>query len=1129
MELLSPISSSRSPIISNGSSLFSPRFSFPNSSKKNSFKIQAPCSRICRYPSFNLPRCRRNFLVVFANFSRPTRRSNSLRKKLTQEQQVRRIHIPSNPNSDFQLPERTSEHSESSGGVGIDVSDTSVETRPKGLGESVLWNRLENWVDQYKKDIEFWGIGSGPIFTVFQDSNGNVKSVSINEDEILKRCQVERMDLDDPKGVNYKISTAKTIAREIENGKDVLPRNSSVAKFVIQGDDESSFLKAAQGFSFRPEVLSKFSGVGGLILCSFLLLFSLKKLFAFRKEEVEYTELEKEMMRRKIKSRKEKEVLDNGRVEIIQVRAEPPKVSVEKPRLDKQELMRTIAKEKSKVPITKLVLGESTGNLNSSVADLSNKIQEIRDMARDVREMEAKEDPLSFSDENNLSSVNGSLPNEDEIIEPMDEGSCFLSDNSRHNKHVLEDVESGLLHNVASVETKDLQVSSNSNMEVPHGGNSTTWDVKDCKTSLGIMDTTESDTSCKTNKLETDSEQKKLKIIRSVKEAREYLSERHQKQKPDEKIHGRTTQEFSAAPRLPNDNVLETETNKKADSENIAFKSSFSFGASDSSPLVSGNVDSALGDKNSISVNDDCSKSSAEGYSVGGSVNLHKSLNSDSNDSDTDTMPHGETKNWIEDNFDELEPFIRKIGVGFRDNYMAAREKAARLSDANSTLAQLQYENDNDEELEWMKDENLRDIVFKVRENELANRDPFYSMDPEDKVKFFNGLEKKIERQNEKLLKVHEWLHSNIENLDYGADGISIYDPPEKIIPRWKGPLFEKSPEFFNDYLEQRKAIFDRKAGLPLSMNIDEQSSSNPNGSVENIDDPNMAIHNQERKKSMTIIESSDGSTRPGKKSGKEFWQHTKKWSRGFLESYNAETDPEVKSVMKDIGKDLDRWITEKEVQEAADLMDKLPEKNKKFVEKKLNKLKREMEMFGPQAVVSKYREYAEDEEEDYLWWLDLRHVLCIELYTMEDEKQRIGFYSLEMAADLELEPKPCHVIAFENASDCKNFCYIIQSHMEMLGTGIAFVVALPPKDAFREAKANGFGVTVIRKGELQLNVDQTLEEVEEQITEIGSKMYQDKIMKDRSVDISSLMKGVFGLTPRRGRSKRKLKKLKEK
>lgn len=68
-----------------------------------------------------------------------------------------------------------------------------------------------------------------------------------------------------------------------------------------------------------------------------------------------------------------------------------------------------------------------------------------------------------------------------------------------------------------------------------------------------------------------------------------------------------------------------------------------------------------------------------------------------------------------------------------------------------------------------------------------------------------------------------------------------------------------------------------------------------------------------------------------------------------------------------------------------------------------------------------------------------------------------------------------------------------------------------PLQDAFREAKANGFSVTVIRKGELQLNVDQTLEEVEEQIAEIGSKIYHEMMMKERSVDISSLMKGVFG------------------
>lgn len=66
-------------------------------------------------------------------------------------------------------------------------------------------------------------------------------------------------------------------------------------------------------------------------------------------------------------------------------------------------------------------------------------------------------------------------------------------------------------------------------------------------------------------------------------------------------------------------------------------------------------------------------------------------------------------------------------------------------------------------------------------------------------------------------------------------------------------------------------------------------------------------------------------------------------------------------------------------------------------------------------------------------------------------------------------------------------------------------------QDAFRETKGNGFGVTVIRKRELQLNVDQTLEEVEELITEVGSKIYHDKIMRERSLDASAVMKGMFG------------------
>lgn len=72
----------------------------------------------------------------------------------------------------------------------------------------------------------------------------------------------------------------------------------------------------------------------------------------------------------------------------------------------------------------------------------------------------------------------------------------------------------------------------------------------------------------------------------------------------------------------------------------------------------------------------------------------------------------------------------------------------------------------------------------------------------------------------------------------------------------------------------------------------------------------------------------------------------------------------------------------------------------------------------------------------------------CLELYTVEEGVPKVGFYSLEMAADLELNPKQYHVIAFEDAGDSKNFCYILQAHMDMLGSGKAFVVARPPKVA---------------------------------------------------------------------------------
>lgn len=181
----------------------------------------------------------------------------------------------------------------------------------------------------------------------------------------------------------------------------------------------------------------------------------------------------------------------------------------------------------------------------------------------------------------------------------------------------------------------------------------------------------------------------------------------------------------------------------------------------------------------------------------------------------------------------------------------------------------------------------------------------------------------------------------------------------------------EKIHELLNSSVELRKAVGESTKDSAV-MNKYKQETH-----LESTDSQiNTELENKSAKAPKTIIEGSDGSARAGKKSGKEYWQHTKKWSQGFLESYNAETDPEIRNVMKDMGKDLDRWITEKEIQEAGELMDKLPERGKKFIKEKLDKVRREMELFGPQAVVNKYREYADEKEEDYLWWLDLPYIL---------------------------------------------------------------------------------------------------------------------------------------------------------
>ncbi|XP_068639420.1 uncharacterized protein [Aristolochia californica] len=983
---------------------------------------------------------------IFAHFGRGSRRRNSLREKLNDEAQVRiskdflhpkldlnsQNNVP-NQNVKFELKKNDgeSEHNcfpDGGGGGGGGGSEVGTVGKSNSSGESLLWRKLEDWIDQYKQDAEYWGIGSCPIFTIYQDSNGNIERVAVDEDEIIKRSQIESCSLKlqqveehDVGGVNSKISRAKVVAREIKNGNYKIPENSSIAKFVIE-EKKSFSVEGPGSITLKGDSISR---VGIALLCGWFAFWVIKNFFLVRNDKRQLTSEEKEMLRRKMKVRMETE-RESSSLEILGDNHDISVGAARRPQLDKHELLQSILQAKlSKEPFA---LSDHSSNISQNSTDYSQKILEIQEMARKARDFKCLESAQLEKDEPDIDSsatqwsVSGEKHNNNSALSTSHlDCEKFLSNGSDNSSS----------HVTSRTLDMEGELEKKKDVDNPSDSGNVIFNINDIRRESGSHDPLYDNSSTS----QESSVSTKPKIIKSVREAREYLSKR---------------QELYVGNGI-SDHVLANSTDSNGQPNQVISwgykKNELPHIINASSPAsedsMHGKEDShdlpRSSEQPETSPDDEsvCTNGFEKNYDAC-DLSMHVECSSEVS-TDTSSFqsdkPHKTSQSWIEENFEELEPIIKKIGDGFRENYLAAKDNVQEDPSLTFDLNLLKEDLDA---LEWMKDESLRDIVFRVRENELAGRDPFHMMDAEDKCAFFMGLEKVAERKNSKLVSVHKWIHSKVENLDYGADGISLDDPPEKFVARWKGPPVDEDPQFLKNLQGQQK-LFSQNlehSHAPDQRVVNEhkvaseQPSSYGSQKLRHVSPPK------------TVIESSSGSTRAGNKKGKEHWEHTKKWTQGFLEVYNAESDPEVKSTMKEFGKDLDRWITEKEIQEAADLMTHIPKRRRKYIEKKLDKLKREMEMFGPQAVVSKYREYSEAKEEDYLWWLDLSFIL----------------------------------------------------------------------DVFRQAKANGFNVTVIRKGEIELNVDETLEEVEDDIMEIGSKMYHDEIMRERSVDMGTLMKGVFGV-----------------
>lgn len=222
---------------------------------------------------------------------------------------------------------------------------------------------------------------------------------------------------------------------------------------------------------------------------------------------------------------------------------------------------------------------------------------------------------------------------------------------------------------------------------------------------------------------------------------------------------------------------------------------------------------------------------------------------------------------------------------------------------------------------------------------------------------------------------------------------IGVDDPPEKYQLRWKGPPPKRS-EFAKKFREDRLRILkETREREGLATPSDDEETDDDSGDDESSGDARSSSsvsNSQAEAKSQQPEEPSMKSTSAAtrtvvtaagkpKEVEQHQFEHTKKWSRELRRKYELERDPETKSLMKEIGQDLDRWISEEEILQAESLLSQGPEGASEYVklayEKTKEKIRQQRERFGPEAMVAKYREYKPPKENE-LWWLDLPFVV---------------------------------------------------------------------------------------------------------------------------------------------------------
>ncbi|KAG5011123.1 hypothetical protein AAZX31_07G229200 [Glycine max] len=113
------------------------------------------------------------------------------------------------------------------------------------------------------------------------------------------------------------------------------------------------------------------------------------------------------------------------------------------------------------------------------------------------------------------------------------------------------------------------------------------------------------------------------------------------------------------------------------------------------------------------------------------------------------------------------------------------------------------------------------------------------------------------------------------------------------------------------------------------------------------------------------------------------------------------------------------------------------------------------------------------------MWWLNLRYVFVI-LMQRDSEEGSEGLYSLKFTSkEQEQSDDDSYTVAFEDHADANNFCFLLKSFFEDLGSFSADAVPMSIQELNEEIISRAKKVVVVKKRQLQLYAGQPLADVE--------------------------------------------------